>query len=328
MPTEPTTIDPTTMRWPSADPLGEALHFLHMDGVFYTRSEVTAPWGMALPPLPHCLMFHVVTAGACWLAGQGIAPRLVRPGEFVLLPHGEGHELLSEPGLPTVDLFDLPRETVGPRYEILRYGDGGTATHLICGAVRFDHPAAHQLIRHLPKLITIAAWSSPQGEWFQSTLRLIAAEAQEMRPGGETIITRLADILVIQAIRAWMAEDPAARRGWLGALHDPQIGRAILLMQREPAQAWTVETLAQAVAMSRSAFAARFKQLVGESPMHYLTWWRMQLAATSLQEEDTPVGEVAERLGYQSEAAFNRAFKRFIGLTPGAVRRSGVPAQA
>ena len=194
---------------------------------------------------------------------------------------------------------------------------------MICGAVRFDHPAAHQLVRLLPRLICIKAWGSPQMEWIQSTLHLMATEARELRPGGETIITRLADILVIQTIRSWMAEDPLAQTGWLGALQDKQIGYAILLIQRDPARAWTVASLADEVAMSRSAFAARFKELVGEPPMQYITRWRMNVALTWLKGEDVSLGDLANRLGYQSEAAFSRAFKRFIGVSPGAARRNG-----
>ncbi len=212
---------------------------------------------------------------------------------------------------------------ISEHYEILRQGEGGAATSMMCGVVRFDHPAAHQLIRLLPKLIFIEAWRSPHLEWIQSTLRFMAAEARELQPGGETVITRLADILVIQAIRSWIAEDPAAQTGWLGALKDKRIGYSILLMQREPARAWTVESLADEVNMSRSAFAARFKNLVGESPMQYLTRWRMNMALTKLKEENIPMGKLADQIGYQSEAAFSRAFKRYIGVSPGEARRNG-----
>jgi len=156
----------------------------------------------------------------------------------------------------------------------------------------------------------------------QSTLQLMALEARDLQPGGETIITRLADILVVQAIRSWLAADPVAQKGWLGALQDKQIGRAILLIQRYPAEAWTVASLAENVSMSRSAFAARFKDLVGETPMHYATRWKMNLALTWLKEQDLTLVTLADRLGYQSEAAFSRAFKRFIGMSPGAARRS------
>lgn len=319
-----TSLSPKPDQWESVDPLGEALHFLHMNGVLYSRSEFTAPWGLALPPFSNLLMFHVVMSGRCWLKVEGEEAQLLQPGDFALVPHGEGHELLSASGVSAVNLFDVPRKMISERYEILRQGGGGEATNMMCGVVQFDHPAAHQLVRLLPRLIFIEAWRSPHMEWIQSTLRLMAAEARELQPGGETVITRLADILVIQAIRSWIAEDPMAQTGWLGALHDKQIGRAILLIHRKPALSWTVASLAKEVAMSRSAFAARFKELVGESPMQYVTRWRMNVALNLLKEENLSLGELADQLGYQSEAAFSRAFKRFIGISPGAARRSKV----
>jgi len=305
------------------DPLGDALYLLRMSGTFYSRCEFTAPWALVLPAMPGFLMFHVVTSGRCWLEVEGAEHHLLQPGDLALVPHGEGHRLASEPGVPGPRLFDLPREYASERYELLRQGGGGAAVSLVCGAVHFDHPAAHHLVSVLPRVISVEAASSPQMEWVQSTLRFMAAEAKEMRPGGETVITRLADILVIQAIRAWIERDPAAQTGWLGALRDQQVGRAMTLIHRDPAHAWTVASLANEVAMSRSAFAARFTALVGEAPMHYLARWRMHVALTWLKEDAATLGELARRLGYQSEAAFSRAFKRFIGVSPGAVRRSG-----
>ena len=309
--------------WSPVDQLGEALHFLRMSGTFYCRSEFTAPWALELPAFEDCLMFHVVTSGRCWLEVEGAERRLLQPGDFALVPHGEGHRLASESGIPAAKLFDLPRELVSERYEILHHGAGGAATSVICGVVRFEHPAAQRLVKLLPKLISVEASSSPQLDWMQNTLRFMAAEAKELLPGGETVITRLADILVVQAVRYWIANDPAAQTGWLGALQDRQIGRAISLIHRDPARAWTVASLAAEVAMSRSAFAARFTELVGEPVMHYAARWRMHLALTRLKEDDSPLGDLASRLGYQSEAAFSRAFKRFIGVSPGAARRDG-----
>lgn len=307
--------------WTTVDPLGEALHFLRMSGTFYARSEFTAPWGLELPPLAGSLMFHVLTSGRCWLEVAGVEPRLLQPGDLALVPHGEGHRLVSEPAASAAKLFDLPREQVSERYEILRHGGGGAPTNLICGAVRFDHPAAHHLVQLLPRTIVVEAASSPHIEWIDGTLRFMAAEARTLRPGGEAVITRLADILVIQAVRSWLERDPAARTGWLGALQDKPIGRALTLIHRDPARAWTVAALASEVAMSRSAFAARFTGRVGEPAMHYVARWRMHVARSWLREDDAPLAAVASRLGYRSEAAFSRAFKRFLGVSPGAVRR-------
>jgi AraC-like DNA-binding protein len=308
---------PTTI-----DPLGEALHFLRMSGVFYCRSEFTAPWGLALPPFAACMMFHVVTAGDCWLEVEGADGCALRVGDLALVPHGKGHRLVSGPDAKLEALFDLPRELISDRYEILRHGGGGAPTNVICGVVRFDHPAAAQLLRLLPPRIKVDAWRSPEAEWIQSTLRFITAEARELRAGGETVITRLADILVIQAIRSWIAEDAAAQTGWLGALRNKQIGRAIALIHRDPGADWTVESLANEVGMSRSAFAARFTELVGEPAMQYVTRWKMGTALMWLKENDAPLSDLAARIGYDSEAAFNRAFKRVVGTTPGAVRRA------
>lgn len=307
--------------WTPMDPLGEALHSLRMSGVFYCRSEFTAPWALDLPPMKSVLMFHAVTQGRCWLEARATPRRLLQAGDFVLVPHGEGHRLTSEPGVRAAKLFDLPREPVSERYEVLRHGGGGAATSIVCGAVRFDHPAARHLVEVLPRLVAVDGWTAPQMEWLQSTLRFIAAEASALRPGGETVITRLADILVIQAIRSWIEREAGARTGWLGALRDPQVGRAIALVHREPSRAWTVAALAREVAMSRSAFAARFAELVGETPMRYLARWRSRVAMAALKEEEATIGELAARLGYRSEAAFGRAFKRLTGLSPGAVRR-------
>jgi len=304
------------------DPLGEALHFLRMSGVFYCRSEFTAPWALALPPFENCVMFHVVTVGECWVEVAGAAPYLLRPGELLLVPHGAGHCLTSEHGIAADNLFDLDREQVSDCYELLVLGGGGAAATAICGVVRFDDPTAQQLLQLLPPLIAVNAWeNAPETEWIQSTLRLMADEARAPRAGGETVITRLADILIIQAIRAWIARDPAAQTGWLGALQDNQIGRAIAMVHRQPARNWTLATLASEVGMSRSAFADRFTALVGEPAMRYVARRQMHAAVSWLKDDALTVGSIAARLGYESEAAFNRAFKRVIGKPPGAVRR-------
>jgi AraC-like DNA-binding protein len=303
------------------DPLGEALHALRMSGAFYCRSEFSEPWGLSLPPLSGYLWFHVVTSGRAALdAGDG-APTILDSGDVALVTQGAGHRLHSDPSAPAPDILDLPREEVSERYEVLRHGGGGAPTKMMCGAVRFDHPAARNLLALLPEVIFLDAAGAPDVISMQGTLALIAAETRHLRPGGEAVITRLADVLIIQAIRLWIETDPRAQTGWLGALRDPQIGRALALIHGDPGRAWTVGALADEVAMSRSAFAARFTQLVGEPVMEYLTRWRMRVAVNALQDEQATVGELAYRLGYQSEAAFARAFKRVIGVAPGAVKR-------
>jgi AraC-like DNA-binding protein len=306
--------------WTTVDPLGDALRILRMSGVFYCRSEFTAPWGLALPAFDQSMMFHVVTEGRCWVDVDGGDSCILEQGTVALIPHGEGHRLIGEPGAVPIDLVDAPRELVSPRYELLRHGGDGVRTSMVCGLVHFDHPAAGDLLRLLPRVISHHV-ASPQLEWIDSTLRVVAAEAQALEAGGEALITRLADILVLDTVRSWFAKNPD-RAGWLGALRDKQIGRALNLIHRNPNGDWTLGSLASAIGMSRSAFAARFTALVGAPVMHYVTRWKMHAAELSLREDRASLGDIADRLGYSSEAAFSRAFKRVTGRSPGSIKRA------
>jgi AraC-like DNA-binding protein len=314
--------------WTSVDPLGEALHLLRMSGIFYCLTEATAPWALEMPAFADCLSFHVVTAGGCWLQVDGAQAQHLRAGELALVPHGRGHLLFSQPGVTPAGRVDqLPQQLVSEHYSILRHGGGGAPSTLVCGIVSFQDPAARQLVGLLPPVIHTDGATAPTRTWIADTLRLMAAEVRQLRPGGEAVTTRLADILVIQAIRAWIEADPAARTGWLGALQDQQIGQAIVAVHRNPGHPWTVASLANQAAMSRSAFAARFTQLVGEPAVQYVTRWRMQVALARLQQGPTTIRELATQFGYGSEAAFSHAFKRVIGVSPGAVKhRSQAPA--
>jgi len=315
-------MDTPTELPPSADPLGEALHLLRLTGCVYARSDLTAPWGVDLPPLEGHMMFHILTAGRCWLEIDGSEPLLLERGSLALVPHGLGHRLVDERGREAVPFFDLPVERVTERYERLDWGGGGEACRLICVVVRFDHAAAERLVDALPPVLHLDAWEGGEDRWLSDTLRFIAREAESLRPGGETVITRLADILAIQMVRHWIENEAQVDRGWLAALRDEQLGRAIAAIHREPGKDWTLETLARTAAMSRSAFAARFTEVVGEPAMRYLKRWRLQLARAALRESEEPLGIVAERFGYRSEAAFCRAFKREFDVSPGKDRRA------
>ncbi len=303
------------------DPLAQALHQMRMTGVVYCHSVLSAPWGLDMPPMPDCLVFHVVTAGSGWLLIDGEPARELRHGDFALMPQGVGHLFLSEPGAASEPLFDLQREPIAEWLEVLRHGGGGLVSEAICGAMRFDDPVARHLAASLPRCITIEGLHTPEMEWLHSSFRLLVAEAGQRRAGSESVITRLADIIVIQAIRSWVESSAASQTGWLRGLQDRHVGRALASIHRDPAQPLTLADLAREGGLSRSAFTARFTQMVGTPPMAYVTQWRMRVALARLQERRQPLAQLAAQVGYDSEAAFNRAFKRVTGLTPGSVRR-------
>jgi AraC-like DNA-binding protein len=302
-------------------PLDEALHYLRMSGTFYCTVSWSAPWATLLPATGGEARFHVITHGHAYLKGPGIELRRLKKGDLVLLPQGAGHQLADSPATPPLPDGAVRSEFFSDGYAHFTHGNAND-TQLICVKARFHDPTAQRLISLLPKIIHVPSEDSETLESIEATIRFIAQEAHAMRPGGETILTRLADVLLVQTIRWWIENEPDARIGWLGALRDRQIGRVIMLIHRRPAHAWTLDSLAAEVAMSRSLLAARFKELVGEPVMRYITRWRMQLAVTTLREEKIDIGQLAGRLGYQSESSFNRAFKRYVGMPPGAVRAS------
>ncbi len=293
---------------------------LRLTGTLYCRAELTAPWGVHVPTLEGQMAFIVVMAGRCVLEVSDEAPRVLPQGSLTLIPHGTSHRVRSAPDVETEPLFDIPFEKVSERYEVMRYGGGGELTHAMYGVMQVDEVAAHRLVALLPNVLHVATWDDAADAWLTSSLRFIAREASTLRPGGETVITRLADILVIQAIRAWIDTAKEAEHGWMAALRDPHVGRALASIHRAPAEPWSVDTLAKEAFMSRSAFSARFTELVGEPVMRYLTRFRMEVAHARIRELDEPLASLASHVGYQSEAAFCRAFKRMFGVSPGGVR--------
>lgn len=306
-----------TPPWRPAGRLTRALHTVRMRGTFYCRAELTAPWSLRMPAVADAVSFHVLTTGTCRVSVPGHAPVELRAGDLALVPHGRGHDLVSGPGSgPPRRVERLPQDYLTEHYSVLRHGGGGPATQLVCGVVGFDEPVVRELVRALPPVLLAAGAPA-----VRDTVRLMAEELSHPRPGGEVVATRLADVLVVQAIRGWLEHDPGAREGWLRALDDERVGRALEAVHAEPGRPWTLDGLARTAAMSRSAFAARFTSLVGETPMAYVTRWRMLLAQARLTQDDTTVAALAAELGYRSEAAFSRAFTRTMGRTPGSVRR-------
>lgn len=301
-----------------SDPLDRTLADLGMSGVFYAVSELGAPWGIAMPPMPGTMVFHLVTQGEARVR-VGEDDVALRPGTVLLVPHGEGHGIASAADAPLTPLFDLPRTELGERYERIVLPGPGEVTELVCGAVTFSGLAAARLVRSLPPVVEVG--DGLDRAWVTAAFDLIGKETRHGAPGSDAVTSRLADVLVIQAVRAWLRREPGT--GWVAALRDPRLGAALDAVHADPAAPWSLASLAEHAHLSRSAFAARFTELVGEPPMAYVTAWRMDLAARLVRETDLSLARVAERVGYRSEASFNRAFRRAHGLTPGAFARRG-----
>ena len=305
------------------DPLADALTGLHVTGMFYCPSILTAPWGIELPEMIDHLWFHVVTSGECQFVTPGGQTIAATTGDVLVFAHGGRHHAVSEPGTHTPSVFDLPHEYSTERYATMTHGGeggagGGDLTTLTCGVVTLEHRTASRLLASIPEVIRLRARTDEP--WFDSLLELIASETRSMRPGAEVVVSRLCDILVIHAIRTWATEEPAATAGWVGALRDPHVGAAIAAIHQWPGEDWTVESLATQANMSRSALSARFRELLDQSPAQYVAQWRMEIAADRLRHSPDPIFDIATDLGYGSEAAFSRAFKRVMGTPPSELR--------
>jgi AraC-like DNA-binding protein len=313
------------------DVLTDVLESVHVKSLISGRLEFTAPWGLRMPG--GLATFYVITRGACSLELDGQEkPISLSGGDFVLLPNAPPHVIrdsLATPPLPKAEVFESCRRSGGCQPGgILRYGGGGALTTIIGGVFQIENPHRSPLLSALPSIIHIAGDGGNTIHWFESTLQFVASEMASGQPGAETIVGRLADILLVQALRAHLVQSGDHATGWLRALIDPKIGRALSLIHQQPERPWTVEALAFECGMSRSAFAARFTEFVLEPPLSYLTRWRMTKASRLLRSSTDSIGQVAGRVGYEAEAAFSKAFKRWNGLAPGTYRRTqnGEPA--
>ena len=296
----------------SLDTLGETLHYLKLSGVFYCKSELQGSWGVSLPSMPNTSMFHIITAGSC-LIEHGEQKLELKAGDFVFIPKGHGHVFRSDSAAKVADLFALPRQQISQCYETMELGDKGEKTMMLCGVVRLEHPSAELIINSMPDMIFIESSKSSFTSWINHTVRLISEEAEQTQIGGETILTRLADVLVIQALRHWISNDADSKHGWLLALKDERIGKSLSLIHTSPERQWTLESLGKEIGMSRTAFASKFTELVGEPMLQYLTKWRMNLAMMRLKDGEKVTPELVEQLGYKSESAFRRTFKKVTG---------------
>ena len=303
------------------DPLDEVFAALRVQSAVHARLEAGAPWGVAFA-CGHTARFGLVMAGECWMqVGDNKDPaypaRLLKPGDCYVLLRGMHYILSDKVGSPTRSCTEVVRDKVGGVAEL--GGDGAHAT-IITGWFTFDELSARPLMDLIPAVL-YAHFDAQRAQLLESSLQLLQMETAAPGLGSNLVISRLADIVFVQAIRAHAAESAAQDSGWLSAITEKKIGAALRAMHKEPARDWTVEALAAIATLSRSAFAVRFKERVGETPLAYLTRWRMFRAACLLRQSDKPQAEIAAVIGYETEAAFSKAFKRATGIAPGAYRR-------
>ncbi len=307
------------------DALSEVLQDLRLSAGSYGRCELTRPWGIDFPAVEQA-RFHFVVSGGCWLRAPKRGWTELHTGDVVLLPHGAGHALSDRARGRVKPLDEMPLEEIGDRTYEMRAGGAGARTVLVCCSVSFDEPAVHPLLGLMPPMLLLRGGGA-QDAVLPVLLDAMAEEALKKRVGAATVMTRLADVVITRVIRAWVESRSEDTDGWLAAIRDPQIGRALAAIHQRPGEPWSVESLADVARMSRSIFSERFASVVGVPPARYLARWRMHVASGWLRDDRVTVAEAAVRLGYDSEAAFSRAFKRFSGVPPSAVRRQGREAR-
>jgi AraC-like DNA-binding protein len=302
----------------SMDVLSQILDSVEMRGSLYFATEYTAPWALQVDANTNVCRFHVVVEGSCHLTVGNQRASLSR-GDLVLVPHGAAHALLDDPETPPVE---LARALAASRYEeegLFRWGGGGDRCRLVCGHFEFDQEATHPLLVGLPALVHVQATPTYNFRWIDQVMQFIGEETHSRRAGSDAIARRLSEVLFVQVMRHFAETEPQALP-ILAGLTDERLSRALHAMHTRPEHSWTLEELAQEAGMSRTAFALTFAELVGLTPMKYLTDQRMRQAAKLLKAGES-IGAVADRVGYRSEAAFSRKFKQLTGTSPGAFRR-------
>lgn len=298
----------------SPDAMSDVLSLVRMRGKVVCLNEFSAPWAYSFRhPAAH---FHIVDQGSAWLTLPAHSPTRLNAGDLVILPSGAGHTISSSPGRRAIPIERAMAEHKAGTV----MGGGGDPTSMVSGQFAFEGFHSSRLLTVLPPLIHIQARQGRPLEWLRLTSHFLIEETRLRRPGSNVMIARLLDLLFIQALREWGGRSQQ-NMGWLGGLRDEQIGRAISAIHDKPEQAWTVKTLASIAGMSRSTFATRFLNVVGQTPQKYLTSWRLALAAEYLRSGSSRVGAIAASVGYGSEAALTRAFSSQFGTTPGAFRK-------
>ncbi|MCW5982056.1 MAG: AraC family transcriptional regulator [Bryobacteraceae bacterium] len=319
------------------DAFSEILSGVKLSGALYFNAEFTAPWGVAAPPsrelapalapgAPHLVIYHFVIDGRAFAHTADGQSTMLEPGDVVIFPHGDAHVLTSEARpVESRQTSAIVRKIMERDLTLLRIGGGGAATRFVCGYMACDPQLSRPILTGLPPVFRVNVRTDPSGYWLESSILHLVEEAASGRVGSEAMLAKLSEALFVDTLRRYVASLPDEQTGWLAGARDPVVGRSLGLMHGRVNHPWTIADLAREVGLSRSALVERFTRYLSEPPMTYLTRWRLQLAARALTRTPKGVAEIAAEVGYESEAAFNRAFKREFGLPPARYRRERKP---
>lgn len=313
----------------SADTLSLVLRAVRLTGAMFFDVRASAPWVAEAPPgklvaskiLPgseHVIEYHAIVKGSCFAGLIDQPPLELQPGDVIVFPQGDPHVVSSAPGMrgdPSLVSHERPADEQLP--VIMNLGGSGAASHLVCGFLGCDATPFNPLLATLPRVLCLRAQSlGGRGGLAHYLIEHALAESRERRPGGECLLARVSEVLFVEAVRQHVEALPPDATNWLSGLRDPCVGKALAKLHEAPSDPWTLDSLARATGSSRSVLAERFAAFVGMPPMQYLARWRMQLAAGLLDASSSSLAEIAEKIGYGSEAAFSRAFKRWVGMAP------------
>jgi AraC-like DNA-binding protein len=316
-----------------ADVLSDVLRAVRLSGAVYFDFELSSPWvveappsrdivGQVMPGAQRVIEYHLIARGTCWGHAVGEEPRRLREGDLIIFPQGDAHVLASAPGMrasPDMEAFARAWAPLPMFYEL--GGGGPERARIVCCFLGCDERPFNPLLAALPAVIHLSpAGRGPTAGWLATLLSMAAKESGSERLGGENVLARLSELMFVETIRQYLETLPRAQTGWLAGLRDPVVGHALAELHRAPQESWTVQRLARVVGLSRSVLAERFTLMLGQPPMQYLALWRMQLASRLLLEGG-PVAAAAAAVGYESESAFSRTFKKLVGQAPATWRR-------
>lgn len=308
------------------DLLSDVFSRLRLSGDLYFTTDFAGGWGVHIPPEQQTIRFHLVVHGQCWVTVDGAnEPTSLREGEFVLIPHGAGQQLLSARHAPSLALEKIVSSDNPASDGVLRHRAMGSGTdcRLVCGFCHFDHHVSHPLFRGLPSMIVLNTQTTGQLPWLADAIRLTTIEANRSGQGVRAIISRLIEILFMQAIRAQTHLPAGLGNPFMRAMVDPQLAPALEAIHEEPDRDWTLTSLAKTARMSRTQFARRFRDTLDQTPIQYLIDWRLSTARQLLRDTDLAIADIAFRSGYRSVPSFTRRFKERFDITPAAYRRAG-----